>query len=619
MRAAVLPFWVRRLGVVALDAFLVALSLAFSYWLFFETAIPDHMLPILFLSLPIACGVKLPVLVLFGLDRLSWRHVDAREMFALAAASGIGSVALALVLFVLREVGIVSTVSLSILAIDGLLTFLSVGGVRFSRRLYHELGARPVRATKSSRRALIVGAGDAGAQLARALEEEKSGSVRVVGFLDDDPHKRGAVAHGVSVVGTRAELARIVEQTKATSILIAMPSAPRAVVRETVAAARSAGVTDVRIVPGLAELTTGEITSAELRELEPADVLQREEVTIDGRPILRFLGGKRVLVTGAAGSIGSELCRQALRFGASRLVALDQNETGLFDLEADLRRRFPHSDLSAVVADVRDAERLMTLFRREAPAVVYHAAAYKHVPMMELFPCEAVRTNVEGTRNALAAALTAGCEAFVLISTDKAVNPSSVMGATKRVAEALVHGVGDGPTRALAVRFGNVIGSRGSVLRTFQEQVTARQPVTVTHPAMERYFMVTSEAVQLVLEASAVGRNGQVLVLDMGRPVKIVDLARDVIRFYGLEPDVDVPIVYTGVRPGEKLSEELLTSEEGTEKTDFARVFIARLQEPPATWRDDLRHLVEAAHGEDDAHVRAVLQRLVPTFRTPST
>ncbi len=249
---------------------------------------------------------------------------------------------------------------------------------------------------------------------------------------------------------------------------------------------------------------------------------------------------------------------------------------------------------------------------------MYHAAAYKHVPMMELYPCEAVRTNVEGTRNVLEAARAAGCEAFVLISTDKAVNPSSIMGATKRVAEALVrdadHAAAREPaaqsvsTRSLAVRFGNVLGSRGSVLGTFQAQVQARQPVTVTHPAMERYFMVTSEAVQLVLEASAVGKSGQVLVLDMGEPVKIVDLARDVIRFYGLEPDVDVPIVYTGVRPGEKLFEELLTAEEGTDKTDFARLFVARMQEPPLGWRDELDALVRAAHADDAVGVREALE-----------
>ncbi len=618
------PLWVRRVGVVAVDAFLVAAALGFSFWLRFDTSIPPEMLSALLLSLPIACGLKLPLFVLFRLDRLSWKHVDAREAFLIAAACLAGSAAFTLVLFILRELHVFAWFPRSILAIDLVLTFVAVTGVRFSRRLVSEFAARPAHARNGvSRRTLVVGAGDAGAQLVRALDQERSGVVRVVGFLDDDARKQGTVVHGIPVLGRRSDMAAVVERMKISSVAVAMPSAPHAVLRETVALARGTGISDVRIVPDLAELTTGQITTAELRELEPTDVLQREEVSIDEKPILRFLGGKRVLVTGAAGSIGSELCRQVLRFGASRLVALDQNETGLFNLEADLRRRFPHGDLAMVVADVRDRERMRSLCEREKPAVVYHAAAYKHVPMMELHPCEAVQTNVEGTRNVLDAAHAAGSETFVLISTDKAVNPSSIMGATKRVAEALVRDVDGGatpaPTRCLAVRFGNVLGSRGSVLGTFQAQVQARQPVTVTHPAMERYFMVTSEAVQLVLEASAVGKHGQVLVLDMGKPVKIVDLARDVIRFYGLEPDVDIPIVYTGMRPGEKLFEELLTAEEGTDKTDFARLSVARLQEPPAGWRRDLDLLVRAAHADDAGGVRDALQRLVPTYQATTT
>ncbi len=616
------PLWARRIGVLTLDAGLVALALASAFWLRFDTAIPRDMLPTLYMGLPIACALKLAAFVVFRLDRLSWKHLDAQETFLIGVACLVGSAALALAFFVLREARVLSTFPRSILAIDFALTFLAVAGVRFASRLLSEFSARSARPRALARRnALIVGAGDAGAQLVRSLAQETGDSVRVVGFLDDNPHKLGTVLHGVPVLGPRRDLARVARRLQATGLFIAMPSAPRSVLRETVALAREAGIADVRIVPDLAELTAGRVTVAELRDLEPSDVLQREEVTIDEKPILRFLGGKRVLVTGAAGSIGSELCRQVLRSGAARLVGLDQNETGLFDLEADLRRRFPNADLAVVVADVRDRDRLAALFAAETPSVVYHAAAYKHVPMMELHPSEAVRTNVEGTRNALDAARAAGCEAFVLISTDKAVNPTSVMGATKRVAEALVREAETGngsSTRSLAVRFGNVLGSRGSVLRTFQAQVERRQPVTVTDPHMERYFMVTSEAVRLVLQASAVGTHGQVLVLDMGKPVKIVDLARDVIRFYGLEPDVDVPIVYTGLRPGEKLFEELLTAEEGTDKTAFARLFVARLEEPPTGWRTDLDLLMGAAHRGDDAAVRASLSKLVPTYRMTS-
>jgi FlaA1/EpsC-like NDP-sugar epimerase len=418
---------------------------------------------------------------------------------------------------------------------------------------------------------------------------------------------------GVRVLGSRKQLGAIVKSRSVRAVLIAMPSAQPGVIQETVTLARAAAVPDVKILPFLSELYAGRVSAADLRTLEPADVLHREEVRVDAAPIRAFLEGECVLVTGAAGSIGSELCRQILRFGVKRLVALDFDETGLFHLESELRHRFPEQEVEVVVGDVRDAAGIDALVARVRPDVVYHAAAYKHVPMMERFPAQAIKTNVEGTRNVLESSCRAGCKAFVLISTDKAVNPTSVMGASKRVAEILVRSCQSASTRCLAVRFGNVLGSRGSVLRTFQGQVERRQAVTVTHPDMVRYFMLTSEAVQLVLQASAVGAGGQVFVLDMGRPVKILDLARDVIRFYGLEPDVDIPIVYTGIRPGEKLFEELLTAEEGTERTEYERLLVARLEEPCAGWRGQLDRLVRAAHAEDEGQVRAALADLVPT------
>jgi len=333
----------------------------------------------------------------------------------------------------------------------------------------------------------------------------------------------------------------------------------------------------VKIIPQLSELYTGIVSASVLREVRPEDVLRRDPIRVDSRSISDYITDRTALVTGAAGSIGTELCLQLLRFGATRLVALDFNETGLFYLESDLSQRFPDRDVRVVVADVRDARQIERILEAEKPFAVYHAAAYKHVPMMEAFPCEAVRTNVEGTRNVLHAACRSGADAFVLISTDKAVNPTSVMGTTKRIAELVVRDQESAQTRCMTVRFGNVLGSRGSVLKTFQDQVEARQPITVTHPEMERFFMVTSEAVQLVLQASVIGDSGQVLVLDMGEPVRIADLAEDVIRFYGLEPHADVPIVFSGIRPGEKLYEELLTEEEGSKATSHERLFVAHL------------------------------------------
>ncbi|MDD5646605.1 MAG: nucleoside-diphosphate sugar epimerase/dehydratase [Candidatus Bipolaricaulis sp.] len=608
--------WIRRTGVVLLDAAIVSASLVLAFWLRFDGAIPAAFVPILVACIPVTVITKMIVFVALRVDRLSWKHVGVDELVLVFIACAAGSTVFALAALALRELGVFGAFPRSVLGIDFPISFLAVGGVRLSRRLIDRIAHRSSRrGAASERRAVIVGAGDAGAQLVRALQEDADRPYRIVGFLDDNPRKVGAVVHGVPVLGPRSELSTVLRKHGVTTILIAMPSASGTAIRDTVSEARRLGIEDIQIVPGLPELYTGRVTGAELRRLEPTDVLQREEVLIGAEPIQSFLGGRSVLVTGAAGSIGSELCRQVLRFGASHLAAVDFDETGLFDLENELRRRFPNASFDVAMGDVRDERQMRALLARCSPDVVYHAAAYKHVPMMEAFPAEAIKTNVLGTRNVLEAARAAECAAFVLISTDKAVNPSSVMGASKRVAEMLVREGSGGATRCLAVRFGNVLGSRGSVLQTFQHQVENRRPVTVTHPDMERYFMVTAEAVQLVLQASAVGEAGQVLVLDMGKPVRIVDLARDVIRFYGLEPDVDVPIVFSGIRPGEKLFEELLSAEDGTEATEHARLLVARLQEPSSGWNRELDELVHAATAGDDDGVIERLKRLVPTYR----
>ncbi len=599
---------------VWIDAFVVSLALSTAFLLRFEGAIPTPMLGVLWRTLVMSIGLKIPVFITFQMYRFSWRHVGVSELLNTSLACAVGSSLVASAVLLLRHEGAWGAVPRSVLGIDFALTLLLVTWVRITPRLVAHLAGRG-KLGKQATRAIIVGAGDAGAQLARALQQDPALTYHVVGFVDDDRRKRGMLLHGVRVLGSRKQLGAIVKSLSVRAILIAMPSAQPGVIQETVALARAAAVPDVKILPLLSELYAGHVSAADLRTLEPADVLHREEVRVDAFPIRAFLEGACILVTGAAGSIGSELCRQILRFGVKRLVALDFDETGLFYLESELRHRFPEQEVDVVVSDVRDAAGIDALVERVRPDVVYHAAAYKHVPMMERFPAQAIKTNVEGTRNVLESSCRVGSKAFVLISTDKAVNPTSVMGASKRVAEILVRSCQSASTRCLAVRFGNVLGSRGSVLRTFQGQVERRQAVTVTHPDMVRYFMLTSEAVQLVLQASAVGTGGQVLVLDMGRPVKIVDLARDVIRFYGLEPDVDVPIVYTGIRPGEKLFEELLTAEEGTDKTDFARLLVARMQEPPLGWRSELNALVRAAHADDPNAVRATLRRLVPTYQ----
>ena len=609
----------RRIGLLFLDVMVVVGAITLSFWLRFEGSIPARYLDALVWSLPLVVVVKLTVLAVFRLYWRSWRHAGVREFGTVGIACIVSSVVVAAAVLTLRGTTPFASFPRSVLGVDFAFSLIGIGGVRVLARLLGQPIGRSPQLQVGARNTLVIGAGDAGAQLVRAMREEQGFPYRIVGFVDDDRTRHGMIVRGVRVLGPRRRIPQLVRQWEIESVLIAFPSASPETVRETVEIVRKSGVREIKIIPHLSELYSGEAASSELRELRPEDLLHRDPVLIEGESIRGFLAGKVVLVTGAAGSIGSELCRQALAFGAAHLVALDFDETGLFDLDADLSRRFRGREIDVVVSDVRDRSSLTRAFARFAPQVVYHAAAYKHVPMMEAYPAEAAKVNVIGTRNTLEQACRAGCEAFVLISTDKAVNPTSVMGATKRVAEIIVQDWHESRPRCIAVRFGNVLGSRGSVLRTFQSQVERRLPVTITDSGMRRYFMVTSEAVQLVLQASVFGETGDVLVLDMGEPIEIVALARDVIRFYGYEPDVDIPIVFTGQRPGEKLYEDLFTDDEGQDATSHERVFVARLKPPDDAWAENLPVLEKAALEGDSGRVIEALRGLVPEYRgTPS-
>ena len=599
---------------VAIDSALIVASMAIAYWLRFEFAIPSAYVTTIGWVLGLTWSTKISLLVVFHAYRFSWQHIGLEELAQTALACISGSAVLAAAELVFRDVHLWARIPRSILGIDFVICLLAILGVRVLRRLLLQTLPRTLRGTRSlGTRTLVVGAGDAGTELIRALEMDDTRAV--VAILDDDPKKLGLTVRGVPVTGDRTSLPKEIVRLRIASVLIAIPSALPHVIRETIDLAQQAGIHDVKIIPQLSELYAGIVTSSILREARPEDVLRRAPVSVDVEGLSAYVSGRTALVTGAAGSIGTELCRQLLGFGAARLVCVDFNETGLFYLEADLQQRFPDRDIHAVVADVRDREQIERVIQNEVPHVVYHAAAYKHVPMMESFPCEAVKTNVVGTLNVLEATCDACADAFVLISTDKAVNPTSVMGTSKRIAELLMRDHSNSETRCMAVRFGNVLGSRGSVLKTFQDQVESRQPIKVTHPDMERYFMVTSEAVQLVLQAGVIGQSGQVLVLDMGEPVRIVELAEDVIRFYGLQPHVDLPIMFSGIRPGEKLREELFTPHEGAEATSHERLYIARLDRPTREWNNALADLTRAASCGDAAAVLQGLRNLVPEYR----
>jgi FlaA1/EpsC-like NDP-sugar epimerase len=465
----------------------------------------------------------------------------------------------------------------------------------------------------------IVGAGDAGEGILRELYRLPVEKFHVVAFIDDDPKKRGTRIHGVPVLGGVGELAEIADRQRVEEVIIALLHPTRDELRRIIEVCKGRKLT-FRIVPGVAELIEGRTDVGRLREVDINDLLGREPVTLDTDRIGPFLTDKVVVVTGAGGSIGSELCRQVLQFLPRSLVMVEKAENNLFYVERELRQAHPQATLVPVIADVCDRTRVEQVFRMFRPAVVFHAAAHKHVPMMELNPGEAIKNNVFGTKNVADMSSAFGADAFVMISTDKAVNPTSVMGCTKRVAEMVCQSIGGGPqggkTKFVAVRFGNVLGSAGSVVPIFRDQIARGGPVTVTHPEMRRYFMTIPEATQLVIQAGTMGKGGEIMLLDMGEPVKIVDLARNMITLSGFRPDEDIKIEFLGVRPGEKLFEELRTTGEDVLPTPHKKIFVwqsryCRTEDMKAA----LERLQAVTNGCSPEQVQKALQSVVPEYK----
>ncbi|NLW07823.1 MAG: polysaccharide biosynthesis protein, partial [Clostridia bacterium] len=468
---------------------------------------------------------------------------------------------------------------------------------------------------------LIVGAGDAGAMVAREFRNYVSGNgnggeALPIGFVDDDPGKQGTRLYGLPVLGTREDIPRLVEEYNVAEIIIAMPSVKGRVVREIVEICQGTGA-KLRTLPGIYDILEGKIKVDPIREVQVEDILGREPVEVDLESIAGYLSGKVVLVTGAGGSIGSELCRQVVSFEPQLLILLDQAENNVYEIHQELSALVDGDRLVQAVVDVKDETAIEQVFRGYRPAVVFHAAAHKHVPLMEYNPAEAIKNNVLGTRVVARAADKHGARAFIFVSTDKAVNPTSIMGASKRLAEMVVQEMAwQSKTRFAAVRFGNVLGSRGSVVPLFQRQIAAGGPVTVTHPEMTRYFMTIPEAAQLVIQAGALTRGGEIFVLDMGEPVKIVDLARSMIILSGFVPGEDIEITFTGIRPGEKLYEELLTASEGVNATSHERIFIARPEEFDAAKLEYvLQQVSQPGWYADMAGVEEILRLVLPGFR----
>ncbi len=569
------------------------------------------------LILGLSLVARLAPMALSAVYDIEWKRANVWDLVVLARSIAIGIVLFTAVLFIINPLQWSLLELTQFALVDVFLTGTGLAVSRIGVRVGTEWKMRARRQGRG--RVLIVGAGDAGAQIARAMTEEVGAGYVGVGFADDDESKRNRLVHGIRVRGTRAEIPEIVTKHGVSEIWIAMPSAPGKVIQETVQIGRDAGIEQIKVVPGFSTLVSGVVRLADVRDVQIEELLGRDPVKVDTTQVSEFLEGKTVLVTGGAGSIGSELCRQVSRFKPQTIIVLDQDETGVFntkralDIETGQQVR-----VEPAIADVRDIAEIDEVFARFRPQVVFHAAAYKHVPLMEEHPDRAAKTNVFGTRTVARVAKMWNAEKFVMVSTDKAVNPTSIMGATKRAAELLVRDMGEtGNVSFVSVRFGNVLGSRGSVVPIFKEQIERGGPVTVTDPEMRRYFMTIPEAVLLVLQAGAMGENGQVFALDMGEPVKIVDLAKQLILLSGLEPDRDIPIVYTGIRPGEKMFEDILSAEEGTVATSHDRIFISRTGDTTASAAIErgLSALSSAVDSSDKRAVVSALRELVQTFR----
>jgi FlaA1/EpsC-like NDP-sugar epimerase len=605
----------RNRGFFFSDLLLLPLAAAVSFAARYEGLWTPEV-PTLFKAVAVtAIPIKLVVLYALGMYRRLWRYASVSDLEVLiSAAAACGVIGVALGSFILPSLGLVPyRLSHAVVLLDACLTAVVIGVPRLAIRIAARRDRRERR--DDARRAIIVGAGVAGGMIVRELVENPQLGLLPVAVLDDDPRKHGLRLHNVPVVGAITRLPEVANAVLAADVVIAMPSAPGRTIRGIVREASSAGLT-TRTVPGLYELLSGEKRVDALRQIEIQDLLRREPIKTDLAQVASLVTGRVVMVTGAGGSIGSELCRQLARLSPAKIVAVGRGENSIFELMQEFARNVPRVRMEAVIADVRDEARMAAVVSEHLPFSVFHAAAHKHVPLMEANVAEAVLNNVLGTWNLVSQCVQNDVEHFVLISTDKAVRPTSVMGATKRIAEHLVHQCAvNRKCGYVSVRFGNVLGSRGSVVPTFMRQIADGGPVTITHPDMTRYFMTIPEAVQLVLQAAALGKRGEVFVLDMGEPVRVFDLATDLIRLSGLEPGVDIDVHFTGTRPGEKLYEELFFQGADVMPTIHPKILRARDAESASADEALIERLIHAARdGRSTGELRRMVAAIVPEY-----
>ncbi|SMP14006.1 NDP-sugar epimerase, includes UDP-GlcNAc-inverting 4,6-dehydratase FlaA1 and capsular polysaccharide biosynthesis protein EpsC [Desulfurobacterium pacificum] len=598
------------------DIFLFTFSFYIAFLLRFNFLIPSSYLKIFPYWLVVILFLKISTFWFLGVYRANWRFIGLSEFSRIVIGLGADAILMLLIDIIFQRQVPLFSIPLSVILIDFFVSLSFVSVLRISKRVYVEI----IRKGKNSKRTVVIGAGNTGERIVRELRRNSNAEFNPVFFVDDDPNKIGTCIHNVPVLGKIEDLPGLLKENKIEAAIITIPSLSHRKVRKIFALLNTAGIKEVKIVPSISKLPSQVISVKDIKEISIEDLLCREPVNVNYDSLQEFLKDKKVLVTGAGGSIGSEIIRQLLKFNPAKIIALEIDETELHNLSLEIANETNEKGITfrPIVADVRDKEKIERIFSEEKPEIVFHAAAYKHVPLMEYFPEEAVKTNILGTYNVALAAVKNNVEKFVNISTDKAVNPTSIMGATKRMSEMICKALNDiGKTKFISVRFGNVLGSRGSVVPIFLDQIKKGGPVTVTHPEMRRYFMTIPEAVLLVFQAAAMGDGGEVFVLDMGEPVRIVKLAEELIKLQGLEPYKDIDIVFIGLRPGEKLFEELLTAEEGTEQTYHEKIYIARVKSniPVRQINEIVNELIELSKKLDREGIKQLLRKYVPFYK----
>ena len=615
--------------VFIFDILLVAFSWYFAYQLRYNFAVPDSSRIIFLHFLPLIIITKIIVFYLFDLYEGMWRYTSLTDLISILKAGSVASFIVILSAFFVHKLG---GFSRSIFIIDWLLTLIFIAGARVAIRVFFWVAVKDKSAkfskrnffkalitkTQKGKRLIVIGAGDCGEKISREIHDNPDLGYCIVGFIDDDPIKSKRNIHGIPVLGNRNEIKFYSKQLKAQEILIAMPSVSSRNMRNIVTLCEETEI-PFKTVPGMGELINGKVTIKAIRDVSYKDLLGRAPVNLDEDQIGAYLKGKRILITGAGGSIGSELCRQVCRFSPESLILFERAESPLYEIELELRDNFPDTKIIPRLSDILNTRKLDKVFEETRPEVVFHAAAYKHVPMLEYNPWEAIGNNILGTRNVVTASNNHNVERFVLVSTDKAVRPANVMGASKRVAELIVqaqNSCGISETKYITVRFGNVVGSVGSVIPLFKKQIEKGGPITVTHPDITRFFMTIPEACQLILQAGSMGNGGEIFILDMGVPIKIADMAKDLIRLSGFEPNEDIDIKFVGLRPGEKLYEELITEGEGIVNTSHEKIMV--LKGAPCELNilngrmERMKRLMEM---QDSDGIRAALKEILPEYK----